>query len=438
MEEVIKMKVKILIPTPDDSRHKYSTSFLFRTTNTMYSYKTRLNKFGEYVIGIESVDRYKDSLDPTYSVIEDALKVHLFPTHLRWNNSSDNMTGILTFRYKDGDSTVVFQKSKPHFFLNGARQNKSIVLGNIARIIFRSCFERSSRTMDKYISRLLLFPPNVTHAIENRTSYNFWLEGKKYEVRLTTKPISDVECALEISDGIWAPIKVNDLNGFINFHRFDKRRSQRWGISPKYLWANLIGSPPTMAQEKLMIEFLKQNRTQDIVEDRANQLLSELEEEYPNRIIMFDFPAVKARDKDKNSTDESLQAMFVRGKICDWIIIDNQYKSNIQRVSTYLYLTIDNGNGRAGRERIPFDDGHLVGPICIDNIHRNSSKGDQFAARAMALLNDSMTVAMVHTIKSYIPQDILDRKIECRINSLYPNGMKIKNGDNNDRSMLGM
>ena len=66
-----------------------------------------------------------------------------------------------------------------------------------------------------------------------------------------------------------------------------------------------------------------------------------------------------------------------------------------------------------------FAGGQLIGPICIDNIHRNSSKGDQFAARAMALLNDKMTVAMVNTIKSYIPKEILEGKKECRINDNY-------------------
>ena len=42
------------------------------------------------------------------------------------------------------------------------------------------------------------------------------------------------------------------------------------------------------------------------------------------------------------------------------------------------------------------------GPICIDNMARGSSLGDQFATRAFALLNDNMTVARVSTIKGYL------------------------------------
>jgi hypothetical protein len=41
-----------------------------------------------------------------------------------------------------------------------------------------------------------------------------------------------------------------------------------------------------------------------------------------------------------------------------------------------------------------------------------------------------MTVTMVHTIKSYIPQAILDGKVECRIT--------INNGDKYGKRMLGM
>ena len=42
------------------------------------------------------------------------------------------------------------------------------------------------------------------------------------------------------------------------------------------------------------------------------------------------------------------------------------------------------------------------GPICIDNMSEGSSLGDQFAARAFALLNDTMTIKMVNTIKRYL------------------------------------
>ena len=50
----------------------------------------------------------------------------------------------------------------------------------------------------------------------------------------------------------------------------------------------------------------------------------------------------------------------------------------------------------------PTNEARWKGPICIDNMSAGSSVGDQFVARALALLNDTMTVALVNTIKSYI------------------------------------
>ena len=67
--------------------------------------------------------------------------------------------------------------------------------------------------------------------------------------------------------------------------------------------------------------------------------------------------------------------------------------------------------------------GLVKGPICIDNIHDNSSVGDQYAARALALLNDEITADLVYTIKKYIPNVIfnkgadypLQKKVESRL-----------------------
>ena len=42
------------------------------------------------------------------------------------------------------------------------------------------------------------------------------------------------------------------------------------------------------------------------------------------------------------------------------------------------------------------------GPICIDNMASGSPVGDQFAARALALLNDSFTIKIVNTISNYL------------------------------------
>ena len=50
----------------------------------------------------------------------------------------------------------------------------------------------------------------------------------------------------------------------------------------------------------------------------------------------------------------------------------------------------------------PTNEARWKGPICIDNMSAGSSVGDQFVARALALLNDTLTVKIVSTIKRYL------------------------------------
>ena len=133
--------------------------------------------------------------------------------------------------------------------------------------------------------------------------------------------ISSDECAIEISDGVWAPISVKDLDIFVNYFYHGHSRARKWAyISPAKLWRKLIGSVPTESQKTLMMEFLAQNRTQDLIESRAKQLMHELTVKYEGRIKMFDYG--------------NNRIMLVRGKLCDWVIIDSTYKTNVQKVKT--------------------------------------------------------------------------------------------------------
>ena len=147
----------------------------------------------------------------------------------------------------------------------------------------------------------------------------------------------------------------------------------------------------------MMIEFLQQNRTDELVQKRAYQLVKDMSKQYENRIRVF-------------WDGETVKAMLVRGILADWVITDNQFKSDIQAVSTYLY----EGGESEYRSR-QFLVGSLKGPICIDNLTKHSSVGDQFAARAFALLNDKMTVALVSTINHYLSKEHYDGQTEHRI-----------------------
>ena len=136
-----------------------------------------------------------------------------------------------------------------------------------------------------------------------------------------------------------------------------------------------------------MREFLAQNRTEDLIENRAKELLRDITQQYPSRIKLIE---------DDNNEPE---VMYIAGNDYDWKLSNSKYKSDIQMVSTFVR-----------QKRIAYDDeGNIAeeewfwsGPICIDNMARGSSLGDQFATRAFALLNDNMTVARVNTIKGYL------------------------------------
>jgi len=111
--------------------------------------------------------------------------------------------------------------------------------------------------------------------------------------------------------------------------------------------------------------------------------------------------------------------MLVRGKMADWIIIDSAYKTQIQKVKTFLFVHKDTlltePERRHGITEVNnFDAGLLRGPICIDNIHTNTSLGDQYAARALALLNDNVTIQLVNTIQRYVPTAVLNGEMESR------------------------
>ena len=151
-----------------------------------------------------------------------------------------------------------------------------------------------------------------------------------------------------------------------------------------------------------------------------------------------------------------LQTIYVHGKEYDWKLTNDRYKSEIQMVKTYVYqpkmsdeqfnkhmfahrgkleeweavsaqitqlneekmsLYDKDENGKyidvpnevlKSLEAIPAkpiepnNDWSWRGPICIDNMTRDSPLGDQFAARALALLNDTFTIKIVSTIGRYL------------------------------------
>jgi len=287
---------------------------------------------------------------------------------------------------------ILIEKGKTYYKLMNQRVKKNNLLYSVSRYLFRACSEKDGVKLLTYLMGMLELPENITYVLENRLPYFFFdmSTRAKVDCRLNTQLIGTSEVAIEVSDGIWGSLEVSDLDTMINTFYLGHKRSSRWkNCSPRTLWTRCMGEEPTDAQLDLMKEFLVQNRTKDLVENRAKELMESLVVKYPDRINLFD---VKDGEISK-------KVMLVSGKMCDWALFDRRNSSATQKVAVYVWKASEN---------------KWSGSICIDNIHSNSSLGDQFAARALALLNDSLTVKLVHTISRHIDEDVLSGEKESR------------------------
>lgn len=285
---------------------------------------------------------------------------------------------------------IVLHRDENRYFLNG--QNLTLIrLANVfARVVYKAAFEKDKTVLMKYLMKQMATPENVSYVLENRFPFHFFENFEKVEVRLNVVQIDEDECAIEIGDGVWGTISFSNLNTMCNFYIHGKKRGNWKYLSPQELYRRVMNKEPLESDMKVMINFLKQNRQQDIVEQRAQDLLNDLARQYPDNI--------------KLDADDGLMTMYVRGRGYDWKLTDNKYKSDIQQVSTYVYQptlvdVYDDENKLTERK---MGDADWRGPICIDNMARGSSTGDQFAARALALINDTLTVKMVNTIDRYL------------------------------------
>jgi len=414
------VKVKITIPSVGDNQNSFITSsFLFRSskkglfpriwsinprTKQYYTNKQTMNTFGElqFQVSRPTLSNLRGEQDPVLTNTA-SLLTNILLTKVQ----NTNFLNTITFRYKDGESIVVYGRKGTGHHIDGVKISKKDLVTTLGKIIIRASFVRSVDTMDDYIDRVIHFPPNVLHAIENRSNYSFYNEGRKQEVLINTRVISENECALEISEGVWGAITLRDLNVFINTFRFNQAKSKTWyRATPAKLWELLMGNPPTSSEEKLCIAWLMQNRKQNMVEDRATKLLFDMDNEYPNiSLVQFRNPLNKA--------------LFVRGKVADWVVVDERKGMKLGHQNVNTYMIGRKGGGKSWK-------GHsLTGPICIDNIHKNSSIGDQLTARALALMNDVNSSNSIYTIRDYVKErlalDPNEIETECRLDTTQLN-----------------
>ncbi len=379
--EGVKMDLKIY--TPDDSGKYYTAEI--HINGRMYNLNERI-----------SPNAFRSHHEPTIAAIKDWVTYSL---GLTTRHRGEKFSELITIGDEVKGLKLMVNKIGTRYHLMGEMQSKDTIVTAIARTIYKSCFEKNNEKLYSYMLYHLRLPANVSYALENRAPYHWYKKGEKIEVRFNVQMIGPDLCAIEISDGVWAEISVKQMNIYMNYYWKGQMKGSWKLLSPRKLWKKLMGKEPTDGQLKMMKAFLEQNRTDDIVQNRALELVMSLEKQYPKRL------AVKWMKNKKG-----IKAMAVRGKLADWIITDNEFKSDIQAVSTYLYSNTNSENSK-----LNYQTGGLKGPICIDNMTKNSSIGDQFAARALALLNDTITVKIVNTISRYLDEEHSENQTECRI-----------------------
>jgi len=395
-----KSKITLVIYTPDDSERTHRTEVdiysTYKIDRRFYSDDTEIRR-----IDINCSYTRGGKGEPLIDGIKKSLVNYLgWGARSRWNSAPATFKVAFVLP-NNNNATFMVEKNDPYYKLMSQRITKKNLMTALSRALYRSCFEEDAQVLTIYLFRMIMLPENVSYVLENRTPFWFFdrTTREKIEVRLNTQMIDNDKAALEISDGVWGPISVKDLDIFVNYFYHGQLRAKKWAyLSPKKLWKELMGEEPSPSQEKLMVEFLCQNRTQDIVENRAKELMQSLTVRYPDRIRLIDVP-------NSQKEGDNYVAMLIRGKKADWVIVDSSYKTSIQKVKTYVYIHRDYLPEDPTRSSggLDFMGGKLRGPICIDNVHTNSSLGDQYAARGIALLNDSITMKLVNTIGRNLP-----------------------------------
>jgi len=417
------MKIKFIISPPNDSANQEKVSLLFNTTNKSclhnlysgrYQRTRRLNQFGEVQLvtqrlGMQNSRRAK--LDPILHSLNKIVKAYLLPHR---SNTAHYMN-MLTRKIKgDGNYTLFFGRTPSGtFHVNHVKLSKEDMISTISKFILRITICKDIVTLDDYVEKLLTYPPNVLYVLENRTPYTFYDNGIKQEVRINTRDIGNKEIAMEISDGIWGTLSIKDMNTFVNTFKHGSERSKKWSrITPRRLWFEIMGTECSEAQLKLMIAWLKQNRTEDMVDKRAEELLYSLDDVpnmfyFPNFATNIDTLESFMQDYSDRFTNRLRKAVLVRGQTYDWILVSkrvNSEKHSVNRHQSVDSLIISKRNNE-GNSLLRFT--HDAKPIilttrsiCIDNVQNNSSIGDQLSTRAYIAMNDkSVTDAgMIHTI----------------------------------------
>jgi len=272
------------------------------------------------------------------------------------------------------DYAVVVTNTTP-IAINGLKGTKREIYYNLSRFLYRVNNDMDRRETMMLFYKICNTPYEISHVLENRIPFYFFNGGRRVDVRLNAKQISDDKVAIEISDSVWGTISFKDLSKYLGHYLHGHNRGSWKFLSPQKLYFLLMGKQITESDSDVMIAFLEQNRTSKLIEDRAEVLLEQTLVKYKNKVKML---------SDKETSE---QYLLVKGIDNDWLFTwnSNRKSSGRQLVST-AFLSLEGDYKWNG--------------VCVDNLQNNSPIHDQLVTRLLVCINDRMTKQRVSTMKS--------------------------------------
>lgn len=356
-------------------------------------------------------------MDYTIEVVANKFK-GLFGYALK---STGRVGNIIDFDF-NGFSVLVENRGGS-LLVNGSTMTRTTAARHLSALCFQTKDENTREEVRDKFFKIISLPPDVNYAIINRAPYSFYHNGKYIECRLNVQQISSKEVAIEISEGLWGTLTVKQFLGYLSHYLHGTQRGSWCYTSPEKLYERIMGEVGRDSDIKVMKNFLVQNRTSAIVNERAEVLLKETLEKYGDRVKHFSYE-VKEEGFDPK---ETRHVLFVKGTENDWAItwVDakNRDRQGRQLVSTKYHQSPKETKmaklGAVYDFRNSADE--FIG-VCVDNLQNNSPLIDQAVSRVLVCLNDKNTKKMVSTMQGIHP----NKKYSIDFNSFQQDGEKVQ------------
>lgn len=335
------------------------------------------------------------------------------------NLGLNNGDGILTLKFKKSSWPLTIYKNKG-FWINGFKKTKGTVDTIVSYMISRHMGKIDYDEAEKLFLGIKDTDLVIAETIINKLKYSFYNKDGEVETMLNVERTGKDSVSIELNEGLWVSMKDSPFKSFIR--ACGKNKNKWYAISPEELYFMCTGKALSNSNVKLMHAFLEQNRHSTLVEKKSMELIEGLANRWPDRIKNID-----VAKNNRNGEEEIHKGMFIKGTKLDWMVYSVQHaahRNGTQDVSTYCVVSNKNFRIREANEDLEITeqviaiDGAnvpargwpadfepesytLYGPICIDQTQTDVSLGDQYAARALALLNDKATLDMVSTLGTY-------------------------------------